>query len=138
MSDHKQRQAVATLLLEYVNKGDVSRVESHLSQFKDDSQWRYIIRCEFPIQELMADVLQYDLSLPRLLSYEIGTLSPFHYAALRGLNDILMNFVDHDVPVDVALESGTTALHLAAFGGKADCVKMLLEIYKAELNKQDR
>ena len=43
-----------------------------------------------------------------------------------------------DIPVDMGLSSGTTALHLASFAGEIETVKLLKDVYKAEINKQDR
>ena len=40
--------------------------------------------------------------------------------------------------MDIALSSGTTALHLASFAGELDTVKLLKDVYKAEINKQDK
>ena len=43
-----------------------------------------------------------------------------------------------DVAVDVLLESQSTPLHLAAFAGNVDTVKMLIDVYMAQVNKQDK
>lgn len=40
--------------------------------------------------------------------------------------------------MDIGLSSGTTALHLAAFAGELDTVKLLTDVYKADVNKQDK
>ena len=50
MSDHRQREAIASLLLDHINKSDVLNVESCLKQVHDNCQWRDIVRHEFPIQ----------------------------------------------------------------------------------------
>ena len=76
--------------------------------------------------------------LPHLLSYEITTMSAFHLAALSGHNDALITFIDHDIPVDIGLQSGTTALHLASLAGKPETAEMLIDIYKAEVNRKDK
>lgn len=65
-------------------------------------------------------------------------MSPFHLASMTGHNDILISFIDHDIPVDVGLSTGTTALHLACLAGKVDTVEILLRVYQAEVNRKDK
>ncbi|ELU00410.1 hypothetical protein CAPTEDRAFT_99484 [Capitella teleta] len=79
----------------------------------------------------------FQILLPHLLSYEIVSLSAFHLAAMTGHNDVLITFIDHDIPVDIGLQSGTTALHLASLAGKPETVGVLIDIYKAEINRKD-
>lgn len=134
MEDHVQE--AARELFSHVKDNNIKQVEACL---KDGSPlWRDAIRFTFPTLSMMEYVLKGNPLIPKLVACEIVTLSPFHLAAMLGFNDILVNFVDKDVPVDLCLESGTTALHLASFAGHVSTVKMLVDIYKAELDKQDR
>ena len=132
-----QREAVANLLMEHCKNDAADKVEKCLES-GDSYSWRDILRFEFDTETLIETLLRYDVVLPKLILYEIRTISPFHYAALRGNRDILVCFLDKDVPVDLALKSGTTALHLACFSGNAEIVKLLVDVYKADLNKQDK
>ncbi len=137
MSD--EVESVADLLMDHVKENDVSKVEACLRRGPPSGyQWRDVIRYEFSIQALMEYTLRYDVIAPRLLAYEILSLSPFLYAALKGHDEILVNFIERDVPVDLILNTGTTALHLASFAGHVTTIKMLVEVYKADVNKQDQ
>lgn len=139
----EEREAIASLLMDHIKNNDVKQVEECLhtgsrTNQPTKSQWRDVIRYEFSIQALMEYTLRYDVIAPRLLAYDIVSLSPFLYAALKGHDDILINLIEHDVPVDMTIESGTAALHLAAFAGKVSTIRMLVGVYKADVNKQDK
>ena len=94
------------------------------------------MRYEFNINTM--PLFKNDKLIPKMLAYEIKTISPFHLAAMVGSNDILVNLLDKDVPVDMPLASGTTALHMASFAGHDETVQVLLDVYKADLCKRDR
>ena len=132
-----QRNAIAYLLIEHCKDEASAKVEKCLES-GDSYSWRDILRFEFDTEILLETLLRYDIILPKLMLYEIKTVSPFHYAALLGNQDILVCFLDKDVPVDLALKSGTTALHLASFSGNAKIIELLVDVYKADLNKQDK
>lgn len=49
-----------------------------------------------------------------------------------------MAFLDIDVPVDEALTSGTTPLHIASFADQLNTTNLLLTVYKADKLKTDK
>jgi hypothetical protein len=54
------RAAIAELLMEYVRKNDVAKIEEMLMN-GDAASWRHIIRYEFKIEDIMTTVLQYEV-----------------------------------------------------------------------------
>lgn len=54
--------AIAELLMEYVRKDEVSKIEEMLKN-GDSASWRTIIRYEFKIQEIMDTILKYEVSM---------------------------------------------------------------------------
>ncbi len=129
------KQATAKSLLESIYKQQLGDIETKLG-WGDSLSWRELIRYEFELTSL--DMFRSDVLISKLLVYEIRSISPFHLAAMLGNNDILVNLLDKDIPVDMPLSSGTTALQIASFAGHDDTVKILLDVYKADLNRRDR
>ena len=135
--DVMAKHAAAKNLLDRIIANDVGKVEDFLA-LGDSVLWRQLIRYEFAVSSLTHPELAELLLLPKLATYEICTLSAFTLTALLGASDILMSLMEKDVPVDMRTESGTTALHMAAFAGRAEVIELLLEVYKADVSCVDR
>ena len=131
------KHAAAKNLIDRVISNDVTKVEEFLN-LGDSLLFRELIRYEFDIQALLRSDTNLHALFPKLLAYEIKTLSAFHLAAMNGASDIVMSLMEKDVPVDVPTVTGTTPLHLACFAGKADTVNLLIEVYKADIERVDR
>ena len=131
-----KKDVSARILVDLVNSNDIKQVEATLSS-GDLSSWRDIIQFEFPLENLHKTILKNNNLIPKLISCEISSISSFHLAAILGHVEIIVTILDRDVPVDFALASGTSALQLACFAGKLETVKILVNIYAAQLNVQD-
>jgi len=64
--------------------------------------------------------------------------SVMHCAAFRGAADVVRWLLEHKVDPNVLTTEGRelNPLHLAAYGGHVDCVKLLAECGKIDVNKQ--
>ena len=140
------KAAIAEGLLDRIKREDWSSFDIILKRSTDvtgdDDTWPETLRYELALPDLTqscSGLLHNDIVLPRLASNcDLQTMSVFHYAALRGADQVLRLFLGRRVPADVALHSGTTALHLAAFAGKTTTVKLLVDEFGADVNREDR
>ena len=131
------KYAAAFNLFETALVNNVIKVEERLI-LGDSLLWRELIRYEFDLRQLETTKLKGHSLIPKLLAYDIKTLCTFHMVVMLGYNDLLMSLMEKDIPVDIILVSGTTALHMACFAGHLDLVQLLIQIYKADLHKCDR
>lgn len=129
------RENIARELFEDVKTNDITGVKQRINSGGVTAD---VIKYELFIPTLLEHSLQENKLAFKLLQCEINSLSSFHLAAMLGRLDILIDFLDKNIHVDAILESGTTALHLASFGGHMATVRLLLNVYKADVNKQDR
>ena len=134
-------ESAARALLNAVLVNDLQKVQELMSH-GDTHSSRTIARYEFSLPELTStsgpEAIRDDPRCPKLIDYEILSMSAIHCAALFGHLDIVMDVLDKDVPVDTPLASGTTLLHLAAFGGADNLVNALIDVYKADRFRTDR
>ncbi|KAK2187367.1 hypothetical protein NP493_168g03000 [Ridgeia piscesae] len=131
----KHAERAADILLQLVAHNNVAEIETCLA---DGAQWRDIIRYEVPIGGNSKGRLDEALMI-KLMSCEVTNITAFHLAALLGLTDIIVTFIEHDVPVDFPLQtSGSTATHLASFAGHTITLQLLLDVYKADVSITDR
>ena len=128
---------LAKALFTHVKNNDIAQVEKCLKR-GDAASWREIIRHEIELLPLLDNVLRDNKFIFHLLQCSINSLSPLHLAALLGHSDVLVTFFDRDISVDNALQTGSTCLHLASFGGHVGTVKLLVNVYKADATKQDK
>ena len=131
-----QREVQVRQLAELIQADDVLRVEQLLST-KNKLTWRDIAEHELSLETLSRTVLKESPLAPLLVSCEVQSLSCWHLAALRGIPGVLVALLEIGVSVDLPLVSGTTALQLACLAGLQDIVKLLLEVYTAQVNIQD-
>ena len=128
-------ESVVRDLLDKVQDDSQSDIEHGL---KTGGLTRQTICHEIFIPSLLDTTLTDNPLALKLLQCEINSLSPFHLAAMLGKFDILMTFLGAGIEADTVLESGTTALHLASFGGHKGTVELLCTVFQADVNKQDR
>jgi len=129
--------AVAEKIVEYIRREDGESLERNLSM--SDGEWRLELRYEFNLEKMLETVFGCDILIPKLIMCDIQTISPFHYSALRGVDSILERFVlNHQIPVDMCVQSGSTALHFACFAGMVDTVILLVDRFHADVNRRDR
>ena len=110
----KHAERAADILLQLVAHNNVAEIEACLA---DGGQWRDIIRYEVPIGGNSKGRLDEALVI-KLMSCEVTNITAFHLAALLGLTDIIMTFIEHDVPVDFPLKVGAAfrvQFHFASF-----------------------
>lgn len=135
------RESSSRALLNAVLANDLQALQKILSQ-GDAALWRELIRYEFSLPSLISAAgpaaLREDPRGPKLLDYEIRSMSALHCAALKGHFDLVLELLDRDIPVDTPLASGTTMLHLAAFSGYVPLISALIDIYKADRFRTDR
>lgn len=130
--------AVAESIVGYIRKEDYESIARNLSA-SDDGEWRRELRYEFDLEKMLEAIFRNDVLVPKLILCDVRTISPFHYAALRGFDFALERFIlEHRVPVDSCVQSGSTALHFASFAGALDTVVMLVERFHADVNRKDR
>ena len=96
----KHAERAADILLQLVAHNNVAEIEACLA---DGAQWRDIIRYEVPTGGNSKGRLDEALVI-KLMSCEVTNITAFHLAALLGLTDIIMTFIEHDVPVDFPLK----------------------------------
>lgn len=129
--------AVAESIVRYIYKEDGEGLARNLTM--SDGEWRQELRYEFDLEKMMEAIFRNDIFIPKLIMCDIQTISPFHYAALRGVDVILEKFVlQHQIPVDMCVKSGSTALHFACFSGALDTVSLLVERFHSDVNRKDR
>ena len=92
----------ADRLLHLVAGNKVSEVESCLAD-GTSSHWRHVIRHEVSLAGSGIGRLDETIVL-KLMSCEVTSITAFHLAALLGLTDIIVSFIDNDVPVDFPLQ----------------------------------
>jgi ankyrin repeat protein len=63
-----------------------------------------------------------------------GREPPLHTASKRGKVPITRMLLDHGADVNRQIEGGWTALHFAARNGNEDVVKLLVEVYHADMS----
>lgn len=130
--------AVAESIVGHIRKEDYEAIARNLD-VSCDGEWRRELRYEFDLERTLETLFRNDILVPKLILCDVRTISPFHYAALRGFDFVLERFIVRDrVPVDLCVESGSTALHFAAFAGALDTVAMLVERFHADVNRKDR
>jgi len=131
-------EAIAESIIGHVRNEDLTSIELVLKA-ADEGTWREVLRYELDLVALLDGLMCSDILAPRLLIlFEITTLSPFHYAALRGADDVIERFIERSrLPVDAALRTGTTALHLACFAGAVGTAEMLIDKYGAGIDRKD-
>lgn len=98
VAQHDERDA--DLLLHLVARNQVRQVEACLA---NGAQWRDVIRYEVSLVGNGNGRLDETLVM-KLMSCEVTNITAFHLAALLGLTDIIVSFIDHDVPVDFPLQ----------------------------------
>jgi hypothetical protein len=106
----------------------------------DKELWRRVFRYELNIEKMIevGGLLQYDIVVPKFAVWGTRTISPFHVAALRGIDDVLRLCVNQfGIGVDVRLSNGATGLHAACFGGQLDTVRLLIDEFHADVNTTD-
>ena len=128
---------LAKALFRHVKNNDIGQIEKCLKR-GDAGSWREVIRHEIELLPLLDNVLKDNKVIFNLLQCTINSLSPLHLAALLGHSDILVTFFDRDVSVDTTLQTGSTCLHMASFGGHVGIVKLLLHVYHVDASMQDR
>lgn len=129
--------AVAEKIIEYIRKEDVEGLERNLSM--SDGDWRQELRYEFNLEKMLDAIFSCDIVIPKLIMCDIQTISAFHYSALRGVDSILERFIlQHQIPVDMCVQGGSTALHFACFAGMVDTIVLLVERFHADVNRKDR
>ena len=91
-------------LLHLVAGNKVSEVESCLAD-GTSSHWRHVIRHEVSLSGNGIWRLDESVVL-KLMSCEVTSITAFHLAALLGSTDIIVSFIDNDIPVDFPLQVG--------------------------------
>ena len=136
----KAKEAIAEAIIIHIREEDLEEILNVLSSAADEdvSIWREVLRYELNSSKLLDEIVQFDIVVPKLIMYEVKTMSAFHFAALRGAELILESFLNLSIPVDMCLENGSTALHLACFADKQETVALLLNNFHADINRHDR
>lgn len=133
-------KAIAESAISNIVEEDVDSLKLIVSTSGDTELWRHVFRYELKIEEMIevGGLLQYDIVVPKLVVCGTQTISPYHVAALRGIDDVLRLCVNQlGIGVDVKLPNGATGLHVACFGGQLDTVKMLIYELQADVNATD-
>ena len=142
MAEDKKKRAMAEAAIASIVADDVDDLSTALSTTVDRDTWRAALSYQLSIEELIDvhGLLHYDVYAPKLLCVGCSlSLTPWHVAALRGVDDALSMFVELlSFPVDSRLAcSGATALQLACFAGHTDTVRTLIDQLKADVNRRD-
>lgn len=124
-------------LFTFIQTNATSRIERFIRSAGDKATIKSIVLNEMTLSPLLETVFTGNVLIFKLLQCEIHSLTPAHYAALMGQTDILVTLFDY-VTADFALESGSTLLHMASFGGNMGTVKLLLDVYRAQPAKRDK
>jgi Ankyrin repeats (3 copies) len=133
-------KAIAESTISYIVEDDIESLKMVMSTSGDKELWHRVFRYELKIEDMIevGGLLQYDIVVPKLVLWGTQTISPYHVAALRGIDDVLRVCVRQlGVRVDVKLSNGTTALHVACFAGQIDATKMLIDELQADVNATD-
>ena len=131
------RSNLARALMTHVKNNDVTQVEKCLKR-TDVTSWRDVIITDLELRSLGENTLRGLAVVGALLQCGVETLSPLHLAALLRRDDVIVTFFDRDVPVDATLRGGSTCLHMACFGGHLTTVKLLVDVYHADVTMTDR
>ena len=137
----EQQRAIAESIVSYLVEDDADSLKLICSTTGDAESWRSVFRYELDIAECIevGGLLQYDIVVPKLVFWGTTTISGYHLAALRGVGDVMTLCVrQFGIGVDVRLESGVTALHVACFNGQLDVVKLLVDDLGADVNATDK
>ena len=143
MSSSQREETDLQLLFTFVVANNVKFVEQWLKKKTNagggGGDRRATIRTELDLRGPIAYNLRDCRLVPPLLAIRTTTVSALHLAALLGHNDILVNLLDWDVPVDAALvQSGGTPLQFASLAGHLHTVSLLIDVYKADVGIADK
>jgi ankyrin repeat protein len=115
--------ATAADLIEAVNAGDADRVRSILA----DDSWLVAARDQAGVSVLMLARYRFDRDVTDALLAADPELDVFEAAALGYVDRLRERLLDDEAAVAAFSPDGFTALHFAAFFGKAEAARVLLE-----------
>lgn len=133
-----EKQAAAEGILERIWREELPDLDLLLHRTGDVQFWADVMRYELDLEALMTKgLLRSDATLISLRDFHVHSMSPFHYAGLRGAETVIRRGLQVGLNVEVGLRNGTSVLHLASFAGQMETVELLVDEFKANVNRED-